>query len=345
MRTDELDFDLPAHLIAQTPPERRGDSRLMHYRRADRTIEHRSFHELADLLRLGDLLVFNNARVIPARFNLAKSTGGRIEALFLSETSRGHWRVLLKNLGNSNGLLRFSQVPGVSASVKSSLGAGEHEIEIDPPVDAIEILERIGRMPLPPYIRRDKERDERDELDRERYQTVFACAPGAVAAPTASLHFTPDILKGLKERGVETAFVTLHVGLGTFKPVTAVNLDDHAMHSERYSIEQLAADALNAAKTDKRRIIAVGTTAARVLESQAADVPFTPRSDQTSIFIRPPYVWKHINALITNFHLPRSTLIALVGAMIGVDEQRRAYRVAIERQYRFFSYGDAMFID
>ena len=345
VQTDELDFHLPVELIAQTPPAHRHGSRLLHYTRSAGEVEHRTFSDLPDLLRAGDLLVFNDARVIPARFTLIKSTGGRVEALFLTETAPGRWRVLLKNLGNVDAPLHFAADPSFFAVVVQNLGAGEHEIEISPPYPALELLGRIGRMPLPPYIHRQKDRDELDDLDRDRYQTVFAKTPGAVAAPTAALHFSPEILARLDERGIERTFVTLHVGLGTFKPVTASSLEGHAMHTEAYSIDQAAAEALNAAKSDKRRIVAVGTTSARVLESQPVDEAFVVKSDQTSIFIYPPYQWKHVDALITNFHLPRSTLIALVAAMVGLDTQRRLYQTAIEQRYRFFSYGDAMLID
>ena len=202
----------------------------------------------------------------------------------------------------------------------------------------------MGRMPLPPYIKREKWHDGRDDLDRRRYQTVYADSPGAIAAPTAGLHFTPELLKRLDEAGIERAMVTLHVGAGTFKPVTAQTLEQHEMHSEWYSISSAAAESLNRAKRENRRIIAVGTTSARVLESQP-DESFVARSTETSIFIYPPYQWKHVNALITNIHLPRSTLIALVAAMTGLEEQRRIYGQAIAKQYRFFSYGDAMFIE
>ena len=345
MRTDELDFELPPELIAQVPSERRTDSRLMHYRRADRSVAHRAFADLPGLLRPGDLLVFNDARVIPARFALRKPTGGRVEGLFLKETRPGRWLVMLKNLGNVTGPLAFMEDATVRAEVGRTIGAGEHEIALDPVVPANELLSRVGRMPLPPYIRRHKDHDERDDLDRARYQTVFARAPGAVAAPTAALHFTDDLLAALAARGIGRAFVTLHVGPGTFKPVTAQTLEAHVMHVESYSISQDAADALNRAKAEGRRIVAVGTTAARVLEGQPADQPFVPRAGETGIFIFPPYAWRHVAALITNFHLPRSTLIALVAAMVGLEEQRRLYRLAIDARYRFFSYGDAMLIE
>jgi S-adenosylmethionine:tRNA ribosyltransferase-isomerase len=253
--------------------------------------------------------------------------------------------VLLRNLGNVSGPLRFAEAAELSATVVGSGETGEYEIEISSDRPAVELLDKIGRMPLPPYIHRAKDHDQRDELDRERYQTVFARAAGAVAAPTAALHFSQDIFDALTTRGIETAFVTLLVGLGTFKPITADAIEQHAMHWESYSIDPSAAQKLNRAKSERRRVIAVGTTSARVLESQPADQPFVAKSDQTGIFIYPPYQWKNVDALVTNFHLPRSTLIALVAAMVGLDEQRRIYQTAIEHRYRFFSYGDAMFIE
>jgi S-adenosylmethionine:tRNA ribosyltransferase-isomerase len=253
---------------------------------------------------------------------------------------------MLKNLGRSSGTsLAFELDPAVRAAVVATHTGGEYDLTVESSEPALVLLSRIGRMPLPPYIRRGKEADDRDAADRERYQTVYARAPGAVAAPTAGLHFTPELLDALTARGVERAFVTLHVGLGTFKPVTVDELSGHAMHSEAYSIEPPAAEALNAARRDGRRIIAVGTTSARVLESQPEDGPFEAATAETNIFIYPPYRWKHVSAMVTNFHLPRSTLIALVAAMVGLEEQRRIYRVAIEDRYRFFSYGDAMFIE
>lgn len=345
MRTDELDFELPAELIAQEPAGDRAAARLLHYRRADRAVEHRGVSQLPSVLRPGDLLVFNDARVIPARFTLRKPTGGRVEGLFLAEAPPGRWRVLLKNLGRHDGELIFADEPRVAARVVERGAGGECVIQLSDDLPATDLLGRVGRMPLPPYIRRDRDRDARDELDRQRYQTVFAKSPGAVAAPTAALHFSQPLLDALEARGIERTFVTLHVGLGTFKPIVADTLGGHAMHVERYSIEPHAADALNRAKRQGRRIVAIGTTSARVLESQPAGEPFVAKSDETGIFIFPPYAWKHVGALVTNFHLPRSTLIALVAAMVGLDEQRRLYQLAIAERYRFFSYGDAMLIE
>ena len=346
MRTDDLDFELPPELIAQTPPESRSDSRLLHYVRADRSIHHRTFSDLPAILQRGDLLVFNDSKVIPARFELRKPTGGRIEGLFLAEPSPGQWLALLRDLGpaKKGTSLIFDADPDLRAEILENRGQGEFLLGISGQARAIDLLNRIGRMPLPPYIKRAKGHDDRDDLDRQRYQTVYADSPGAIAAPTAGLHFTPQLLKRLDEAGTEPAMVTLHVGAGTFKPVTAETLEKHEMHSEWSSISPATAESLNRAKRENRRIIAVGTTSARVLESQP-DGPFVARSAETSIFIYPPYRWQHVSALITNFHLPRSTLIALVAAMTGLGEQRRIYQEAIANRYRFFSYGDAMLIE
>jgi S-adenosylmethionine:tRNA ribosyltransferase-isomerase len=344
MRTDELDFDLPPELIAQEPTADRSAARLLYYRRGDRSIAHRRFSDLPALLKAGDLLVLNDSRVIPARFLLQKASGGLIDGLFLSESQPGRWTVMLRNLGNSADPLAFVNDPRLTARARPG-AAGLYELEIKPPERAESVLNRIGRMPLPPYIHRERGRDPRDELDRERYQTRYAHEAGSVAAPTAGLHFTDELLKELTARGVEQCFVTLHVGMGTFKPLTVDRLEDHVMHCEPYTLTSSAADSLRAAKRDGRRIIAVGTTAARVLESQPAEGPIAAGAGQTRLFIYPPYPWKHIHGLITNFHLPRSTLLALVAALVGLEEQRRLYRIAIENRYRFFSYGDAMLIE
>lgn len=359
LKTDDLDFDLPPELIAQSPSPNRDGSRLLHYSSASQRLEHRLFSDLPALLHPGDLLVFNNARVIPARFTLRKATGGRVEALFLHSTTPGIWRIMLKNLGKRHDIpLHFDSEPSLSAAITAGYGAGEYDLRITDPTapspdnqpasllnSYLPILNRVGRIPLPPYIHRNPDHDPRDAADAQRYQTVYAAVPGSVAAPTAGLHFTPQLLEALKNKGVEQTFITLHVGAGTFKPVTVDRLDQHPMHHERYEITPDAAAALNRAKSDHRRIIAVGTTATRVLESQPADKPFCAMMGDTDLFIYPPYHWKHIGALITNFHLPRSTLIALVAARIGLETQRHLYQTAIAQRYRFFSYGDAMFLE
>lgn len=309
---------------------------------------HRRFADLPSLLKRGDLLVFNDARVVPARFTLRKDTGGRVEGLFIGQTAPRRWNVLLRNVGSTarpDAVLRFIDAPDVTARIVQHREGGEHVIDVSTDEPATAFLERVGRMPLPPYIKRDKEHDPRDDADRDRYQTVYAKAAGSIAAPTAGLHFTPTLLDQVDSAGVERASVTLDVGLGTFKPVTAERVEDHVMHVESYRISPETADALNRAKRDGRRTIAVGTTSTRVLESQPDDQPFAAKVDSTGILISPPYRWKHVGALITNFHLPRSTLIALVASMVGLEEQRRVYSVAIAEGYRFFSYGDAMLIE
>jgi S-adenosylmethionine:tRNA ribosyltransferase-isomerase len=352
MRTEELDFDFPQELIAQTPTDSRSDSRLLHYRRGDKKIEHLRFSDLPGILNVGDLLVFNDAKVIPAKIALRKSTAGRIEGLFLSESTPGRWQVLLKDLGNApeGTVLTFENAPELTAKIEKDLGDGEFLLSVTQAQggssqSALEILQRVGRMPLPPYIKRDKSADPRDAMDRERYQTVYARNPGAVAAPTAGLHFSPQILEQLDLRGVERASITLQVGMGTFKPIETATVEKHPMHGESYEIGARAAGALNRVKMENRRILAVGTTTTRVIESQPAHYPFQAVSGQTNLLIAPPYRWKHTRGLLTNFHLPRSTLIALVAALVGLDEQRRIYAEAIAKRYRFFSYGDAMFID
>jgi len=347
MRTDELDFNLPPELIAQVPPHDRPASRLLHYDVTHQHISHRIFSDLPALLCAGDLLVLNDAKVLPARIALRKITGGNVEGLFLSEESPGTWRVLLRDMGRARigSVLTFASDASVELRLAEHVTEGEYRVTLHPPAPASDVLDRYGRMPLPPYIKRDKLHDDRDDLDRDRYQTTFAVAPGSVAAPTAGLHFTPDLLKQLHDAGIESTTITLHVGMGTFKPVITDTLDAHLMHTERYAISPATADAVNRAKAERRRVIAVGTTVARVLESQPTGRSIEAITSETSIFIRPPYTWKHVDGLITNFHLPRSTLIALVAALVRLDEQRRVYAEAIRERYRFFSYGDAMFID
>jgi S-adenosylmethionine:tRNA ribosyltransferase-isomerase len=346
MRTDELDFDLPQELIAQSPSPERAASRLLHYQKSIGLIEHLKFADLPRLLRPSDVLVFNDAKVVPARFTLRKITGGRVEGLFLSETAPGRWRVLLRNLGPAQQHpLTFEAEPTLNAVVDRVDEGGECDLTISSTEPALIILGRIGRMPLPPYIKREKDRDLRDDVDRERYQTVYARSSGSVAAPTAGLHFTDAIFAELDAAGIQRVMLTLHVSLGTFKPVTVDALEAHPMHVEKFSVDAEAAEALNRAEKEGRRIVAVGTTAGRVLESWPKNSPWRETTGETSIFIYPPYQWKRVGALVTNFHLPRSTLIALVAAFIGLEKQRELYRIAIEQRYRFFSYGDAMFLE
>ena len=306
MLSEELNFELPPELIAQEPAANRAESRLLHYARTNKTIAHHRFTDLPRLLRPGDLLVFNDTRVLPARFMLRKPTGGRIETLFLRQEHPNRWQVLLKGMESYRGPLQFEADQSLSAVCTADGPGGWHEIELSRDTSATDLLERIGRMPLPPYIKRDKTSDPRDAADRERYQTVYARLPGSVAAPTAGLHFTPELMAQLDASRIRRTSITLNVGLGTFKPVTAESLRDHVMHSEAYEISQEAASELNLAKSENRRIVAVGTTSARVLESHPHNEIWQPIRTETNIFIYPPYTWRHVGALITNFHLPRS---------------------------------------
>jgi len=346
MQIEDLDFQLPPDLIAQAPTPDRAASRLLHYSRAEQRLAHRTFSDLPSLLRAGDVLVFNDSRVIPARFVLQKGTGGRIEGLFLAEELPGVWRVLLRDVGSlrPGARLSFLDDGALEIELTEKLAEGEWRLRASFTESAPAVLARVGRMPLPPYIKRAKERDDRDDLDRQRYQTVYAQDSGSVAAPTAGLHFTAEVFQQLQAKHVEQAFVTLHVGMGTFKPITADRIEDHAMHAERYTIPPAAAEQINRAKREGRRVVAVGTTVTRVLESQPPG-EIRPGAGETSIYIYPPYAWKHVGALLTNFHLPKSTLIALVAAFVGLEAQRRIYHEAVEQKYRFFSYGDSSFLE
>lgn len=347
---DDLDYHLPSEQIAQAPAAERDASRLLHYHRATDSIHHRRFTELPDLLHPGDLLILNDSRVTPAKFTLIKSTGGRVEGLFLDEAAPGRWHVMLKNVGPIHDRLRLTLDSPDPIPVRSIEREENHFlIELDPDHSqgrepAHIILDRIGRMPLPPYIRRERGHDERDDLDHTRYQTVYAKSPGSIAAPTAGLHFTPRVFDALDRRGVRRAYVTLHVGLGTFKPIETHNLADHQMHEERYELSETTCELIRQTRQSGHRVIAVGTTTCRVLESQPpGEIRATAGS--TRLFLRPPQTFRHVDALITNFHQPRSTLIALVMTAMGIDAQRRAYGEAVSQGYRFLSYGDSMFID
>ncbi|MEM7808913.1 MAG: tRNA preQ1(34) S-adenosylmethionine ribosyltransferase-isomerase QueA [Planctomycetota bacterium] len=363
MRTDELDFELPDELIARRPADRRDAARLLHYKRASDAIAHRVVSDLPTLVRPGDVMVFNDARVTPAKFTLIKPTGGRVGGLFLEDRGDGTWEVLLKSPGETNtesawrfgscdpadrsptatrrvAATRDQDESEIAVRVIERLGGGRYVLHVDDDRSADAVLQEVGQMPLPPYIGRAED----EPADRERYQTVYADKPGSVAAPTAGLHFTPELLAKLDDAGVIRTTLTLHVGMGTFKPVSADDLDDHDMHRERYELPAECCDIVNAAKSEGRRVIAVGTTSARVLEA-AEPGDLQPGLGSTALFIRPPYQWRRVDALWTNFHLPRSTLIALVDAFVGSDQRRRLYQTAIDERYRFFSYGDVMFLE
>lgn len=323
LRTADYDYALPESLIARRPLPERAASRMMLLRRRERRIEHRMFQDFPSFLRKGDLVVLNDTKVIPAR---AASDDGKIELLFLERLAAATWKCLVKP-GRKMMVGKKIKVGGVAGEVAEILLDGERVIAFDASVD----FEKAGRIPLPPYMAR-----EADAVDTERYQTVYAQTPGAIAAPTAGLHFTLGIL-----REIPRAFITLHVGAGTFKPVRAETLAEHRMHSERFVIGMEAAGKINAAK----RIIAVGTTTVRVLEScMAREGKIVAQENATAIFIHPPYEFRIVGALLTNFHLPKSTLLMLVSAFAGREFALEAYAEAIRKRYRFYSYGDCMLI-
>jgi S-adenosylmethionine:tRNA ribosyltransferase-isomerase len=320
-RLSDYDYDLPRELIAQRPPERRDDSRMMVLRRDMQTIEHRQFRELKTFLRPGDLLVLNNTRVLAAR---RFSDDGAVEFLFVERLGPRRWKCLVKP-GRKMRLGATARIDNATLRVERITPEGDRIITLSENVD----LYSGGSMPLPPYIRRESDAD-----DATRYQTLFAHAPGALAAPTAGLHFTPEILSEIPH-----TFVTLHVGTGTFLPVRSENIAEHRMHAERFSISEAAAGRINAA----RRTVAVGTTVVRVLESaRRQNGNLIAQESSTNVFIYPPYRFRAIDVLLTNFHLPRSTLVMLVSAFAGREFLLCAYREAIRERYRFYSYGDCM---
>jgi S-adenosylmethionine:tRNA ribosyltransferase-isomerase len=336
-----FDFALPPGLIAQHPCERRDQARLIVVHRETGTLAHHTFADLPDLLAPGDLLILNDTRVVPARL-LGKrdTTGGKWEGLFLRALTGGMWELLCQTRGRLTPGETILLDSGLNLQLVEKTNEGHWLVRPGEADDAMLLLQRHGHVPLPPYIRKGKEQPG----DRERYQTVFARQPGAVAAPTAGLHFTPEMLSRLKERAIQHAFVTLHVGLGTFQPVQANNFRTHTMHREWGNLPPGTATAIAACKARGGRVVAVGTTSVRVLETVAAAGPLGAWSGETDLYIYPPFTFRAVDALVTNFHLPRSTLLLLVGAFTGVDLLRKAYITAIERYYRFFSYGDAMLI-
>ena len=339
IKTTDYDYDLPLELIAQTPLENRSESRLMVLNRKNKTIEHKKFSDIIDYLSSNDVLVLNDTKVIPARLIGEKEdTKAVIEVLLLKDLGNNKWECLAKpqkrvKIGTiisfGDGLLKAKCLE------KFDMGICHFELIYEGIL--VEILDKLGSMPLPPYIHEKL-------MDKDRYQTVYAKNLGSAAAPTAGLHFTPELLQKIKEKGDELVFVTLHVGLGTFRPVEAEDLTNHVMHSEYYEISKEAADTLNKAKAAGKRIIAVGTTSTRTLES-AYDNGFKECKNDTSIFIYPGYEFKAIDAQITNFHLPKSTLIMLVSALASKEFILNAYEEAVKEKYRFFSFGDAMFIE
>lgn len=337
MKRTDFQYELPTELIAQLPLDERSASRLLCYDRASGSLSDRMFCDLPSLLNPGDLLVFNNTRVIPARLHATKSTGGKIEILVERLLSRQQClaQIRASKSPKPGGLIRLEdgtelQVEGRQDSFFQLKSNGD---------DLMGILQRLGHMPLPPYITRED-----SDFDRSRYQTVFAETPGAVAAPTAGLHFDREILSRLKTHGLESTHVTLHVGAGTFQPVRAENIEDHQMHAEWLEVTPACCDAVKAAKKRGNRVVAVGTTAVRSLETAGQDGPIKPFSGDSRIFIYPGYDFRVVDAMITNFHLPESTLLMLVSAFAGRQQMLAAYRHAVEKRYRFFSYGDAMLL-
>ncbi len=346
LATDRFDFRLPPELIAQQPAEPRDAARLFHLKRTTGERRHVRVRDLPDILQPDDLLVVNDSRVIPARVFLHKPTGGRVEVLFLDPESRRRWRAMLRPSRRIRpGVMLYSDDQAVSLEV-ISISGGRGVLAFPPDCEPLAFMEKYGVAPLPPYIRRSYPDDQRLAQDQRRYQTVFARVPGSVAAPTAGLHFTPGLLRRLRRRGVEIVSVTLHVGPGTFRPVRAPRIEEHQMESERYTISERTAATVNAARKAGRRIVCVGTTVVRALESSAdAAGRITAGHRTTDLFIHPPYRFRVTGALLTNFHLPRSTLLMLVCAFAGTELILDCYREAVEKRYRFYSYGDCMFIE
>ena len=341
MKPFPLDYTLPSELIAQAPCEPRDHARLLVARRRDRTLRHHRFHELPDLLRPGDLLVLNDTRVLPARvIGKRSATGGKWEGLFLRELPDFTWEMLCQTRGSLREGETIEIADGFLLQMAARLPGGRWAAKPLQAGTPAELLDRFGHVPLPPYIRKGVA----TEADRERYQTVYAQQIGAVAAPTAGLHFTERVFDRLKERAILWATVTLHVGLATFQPIQADDYTQHPMHAEWGQLPQATVDAIHACKARGSRVVAVGTTSVRVLESAAQRGALKGWAGETNLYIHPPYGFKVVDALITNFHLPRTTLLLLVAAFGGIDLMQGAYEAAIAERYRFYSYGDAMLI-
>ncbi|WP_440446165.1 tRNA preQ1(34) S-adenosylmethionine ribosyltransferase-isomerase QueA [Phascolarctobacterium succinatutens] len=337
MLVTDFDYDLPQELIAQHPMEPRDHSRLLVVDKKTGEIEHKHFYDLVNYLKPGDVLVFNDTRVIPARLHGTKDTGAHVEVFLLTRRDATDWEVLVrpgKKL-QVGAKINFSDELSCEVIEHTDFGGRVVRFKYDGIFE--EILDRLGETPLPPYITAPLE-------DKERYQTVYNRERGSAAAPTAGLHFTKELLQKIKDIGCEEVFVTLHVGLGTFRPVSEAKIEDHKMHKEFYTVSQEAADAVNKAKAEGRRIIAVGTTAVRTLEAAGADGQLHAGSSWTNIFIYPGYKFHLVDDLVTNFHLPQSTLLMLVSTLSTREIMLQTYKKAVEEKYRFFSFGDAMFI-
>lgn len=340
MKTSDFYYDLPDELIAQTPVEPRDSSRLLLLNRENGQIEHKHFYDIVDNLNEGDLLVANDSRVLPARiYGIKDETGARVEFLLLRQISGNRWETLCKPGKKAREGAKFSFGDGLlRAEVVEVKDDGNRIVDFDCNENFFSTLDKIGQMPLPPYITEELK-------NKERYQTVYSNELGSAAAPTAGLHFTTELMDKIREKGVKIAYVTLHVGLGTFRPVKVDDVTNHKMHSEHYEIPKETAELINETKKNGGRVIAVGTTSCRTLESVSTFFgEIKPCEGYTDIFIYPGYEFKVLDGLITNFHLPESTLIMLVSAFTGYDNTINAYNIAVKEKYRFFSFGDAMFI-
>ncbi|HHT9109705.1 MAG TPA: tRNA preQ1(34) S-adenosylmethionine ribosyltransferase-isomerase QueA [Candidatus Brocadiaceae bacterium] len=347
-RLSGYDYQLPRDLIAQKPLENRNDSRLLILHRDTGKIEHRKFHEITNYLLAGDLLVLNNTKVMPAQIIGKKPSGASVELLLIEEQEKNRWRAFIK----SNAKLRKGEIINInhdtiSLNLSEKFEDGSWSLIFNSNENIKELLHQIGKMPLPPYIKRARNDDPLSPFDRKRYQTVFAQKEGAIAAPTAGLHFSPETLAKIKHSGVEIAYITLHVGIGTFLPIKTDDIRDHHMHREYYECSEEIIRTIKKTRGQKGRVIATGSTSCRVLETIAGNTGNngTPQlSGWTNLFIYPPYDFKYVDALITNFHLPKTTLLLLVSAFAGRKNIMNAYETAISEGYRFFSYGDCMII-
>jgi len=348
MKTEKLQFSLPPELIAQQPIAVRSDARLLVVdRRSSELIDSR-FGKVGDFLRPGDCLVLNDTKVLPARFFARRGSGGKLEGLFLAESAPGTWEVMLKSArkvksGEHIYIKDSLKADFCKAEVLEKKQDGRCRLKLEATEDIEAILEEVGFPPLPPYIKRDDD-PQVAEADRLRYQTIYARTAGAIAAPTAGLHFTKQLIEQLKQAGICFAYLTLHVGTATFKPINTENIEDHQMHPEKFSLDEQNARIINSTKDKGGRVIAVGTTSTRALETAAVGSRIEPFDGVTELFIQPGYEFRIVDAMITNFHLPRSTLLALVAAFAGLENILAAYKHAVEKRYRFFSYGDAMLI-
>lgn len=339
-----FDYELPSELIAQEPKAQRDQSRLMMVDRGTDSIHHHVFADLPHLLQPGDLLILNDTRVIPARlYGKRASTGGKWEGLYLRSHANGSWELMCQSRGRlqPDEIIHIQGPNGSALNLRLSERKESHWLAVpESSEDTLTLLQRIGHIPLPPYIRKGQA----SAQDRQWYQTLYAQQSGSVAAPTAGLHFTQKVMDDLDARGIEKAFVTLHVGAGTFQPVKAEDITQHQMHEEWGSLSETTVDAIVRCQEREGRVVSVGTTSARVLETVGATGKLRPWSGPTDLYIYPPFQFQIVQGLITNFHLPRSSLLMLVGALMGIEEMHRAYQIAIEERYRFYSYGDAMLI-